>query len=59
MQFDPALAFVAHAEVEPLPMAASVGVDTHVEVVLEFPHPRIALNILQLPDSGCRSRTDC
>jgi len=59
MQGDPAPAFVAHAEVEPLPVSAGVGVNSHVEIVLKVPHPRIPEEILQWPGSDCRSRTDC
>ena len=59
MQGEPALAFVAHAEVEPLPVSAGVGVNSHVEIVLKVPHPRIPEEILQWPGSNCRSRTDC
>lgn len=59
MEGDCALAFVAHAEVEPLPVSAGIGVNSHVEIVLKVPHPRIPEKILQWPGSNCRSRTGC
>ena len=47
MQCDSASTFVAHAEEEPLSVSGCVGVNSHVEIVLKVPHPRIPEEILQ------------
>lgn len=53
-----AFALIFHAEIEPLPMSLSVGVHTHVQIILKISRPDIMLRILKSPDWGFHPQTD-
>ena len=59
MQFYCAGHFVFDTEVKPLAVSLSIGVDSHVKVILKLCHPGIQLKVLQWQGSGYRSRTGC
>jgi len=58
MQSYSALFAIADAEVEPLSVALSVGVGSHVQVILEFSHPDILCKVPIKQDSSCPPRTN-
>ena len=46
MEGDPALALVGGTEIEPLSVAGRVGIDAHVEVILQMSHPALCASYL-------------
>ena len=58
MKCDSTWSFILHAEVKPLTMALSVGVNSQIEIILVVFNPGIQKKVPRWPGSDCHFQTD-